>query len=784
MRYILLCLCPLLLFGNAREDEALFLNRIADFWEEGEFEIAKNQIQEFISLYPNSSSYDSLSSAIGDLFLKEKDYLKALASYEKITSPTVIERIFPHKLQCLYALKKYENIADECEQFLLSKEDLQVTYYLAISLYQQCLVSNEKESLFNRATPYFEKLLTSPLKAQIAAPYAHLLCMQKNFPKAAEIYLELGSDEMLFQAALIQAEYDKELSLKTFDSIKNAKPESAYNCLVLSFDLQKYEEIIHNKETTLCAISRTQIPMAHLFFGRSLFAMRQYSEASVEFEKYISEQTAISDNLHSALLTLLECAIQNKDLDAIENSIQKIALFYPEDDGISKGKFSKALIFRDINQFDIARQILKSLPETEAVLLELTYLCNQLNDYEKAREYALLCLSLDPSNSLAKKYFSHAVSMIANTSIEGKHQLINDLRELKDPTFNYLLAKTYFNLHEYQEALPLLLHQIENESDPDILNDLYLMSALCYRDGFQDLNHFCLYGEKTTSNTIHSTLFNAYLLLSDHEKAAFHLFSALKANLPISSDNLFWLAQHFITQGNTVDATIVLESMTDKKPEAVLALSKIYHQNHREEEAAVLLEGISELDDASLLLGEIYAKQGKIEEAQKLFAKVCQDSSSLKTYVGASACLQSMRLQALSEGLLSQYKNLILQKNISNEPLYLEAALDYVALQTQRHDGDLAKKIALLKKIKEDFENTEDLLSKDYHAARLARPDQDAVYQAYMKFLEAEIFETESLLEPEEQKELQAKAKDILLRIVEEKAHPALVERANQCLNP
>jgi tetratricopeptide (TPR) repeat protein len=772
MRYLLICLCPLLFWGNVNEEEALFLNRIADFWEEEEYTIARNQIHEFLALYPNSSSSDSLSSALGDLFLKEKNYTKALDSYEKIIDAKVTARIFPHKIQCYYALKAYDKLATECENYLQTTDDLQITYYLAIALYQQCLVAEEKENFISRATPYFEKLFTSSLKGQIAAPFAHLLCLQKNFPKAAEIYLETQTHDSLFQAALIQAEYDKELSLKTFESIKNSKPESAYNCLVLSFDLQKYEEIINSKDSILQTIPHARLPMAHLFFGRSFLALQRYTEAVCEIEKYIAEQSQTSDTLHAALLTLLDASLKTKDLKVVDESLSKIASFYPDDDSILKGKFSKALILRESNEFEKAMSELEALPKTKDVLIELIYLCNQIKDWTKAREYSLLALSQDPDNQILKNYFIHSVTALANANIDGKKQLIEDLKNVS----SYLVAKTLFSLREYQQALPLLLEQSESE-------DVFLMIALCYRDGFKDLPSFCYYAEKAPlTGELHSALYNAYISLGNTELAVSHLFSAFQAGISISSENLFWLSQRL----NPNDAVVVLESIENKTPETMLALGKLYHLSNRNEEAVMLLEGITELDEAALILGEIYARFGKTEEAQKLFAKVCQDSSSLKTYLGASACLQSIRLQKFNENpekVLSQYKNLILQKNISNEPLYLEAALDYVAIQTELHGRDQAKKLTLLQKIKRDFETHDDLLSNDYHAARQMMAEQDAIYRSYMDFLEAEMLMTQSRLESDG-KELQAKAKDILLKIVDEKAHPAIVERANQCLNP
>lgn len=781
MRYLFFCVCPLLLFGNVDQEEALSLNRISDFWEEGEYEITRHQIQEFLTLYPNSPSCDMLRSAIADLYLKDKNYSESLICYEKITDPQVSERIFPHKLQCLYALKMYDKVTDLCENFLIDHEDLQITYYLAISLYQQCLTASEKEPWIERASPYFEKLFFSPLKGQVAAPFAHLLCLQKNFPKAADIYLENGSEESLFQAALIQAEYDKELSLSTFEKIKNSNPDYAYNCLVLSFDLQKYSEIIDHKIDIIQTVPLAKIPMAHLFIGRSYFALEQYSEAIVEIEEYVSKQSSASENLHSALLTLLDCSIHLKDLASIENHLTRLSSYYPQDEALFKGKFSQAILLRDSHHFERAKQILESLPQTPETLLELSFVCSQRGDWAQARNYALLVLSSQNDHPIAKNYFLQSTVALANASVEGKKQLVEDFKTLSDPNLSYLLAKTCFNLQEYEEAIPRLLESLETNADKS--EDIYLMLALSYRDGFQDLQNFCMYGEKAPSLEMHSALFNAYLDLRETEKAVHHLYTVFKGNGEISSLNLFWLAEQLFKQSRLQDACLVIESIPEKTAEARLLLGKIYHQEQRDEEALTLLEGISDSDESTFLLGQIYLKLERIEEAKNSFAKV---TSGLRTYLGASACLQNIRLQEPSEHVFNQYKNLILQKNISNEPLYLEASLDYINLQTELHGKDPYKRIALLKKMKKDFENEEDLLSKDYHLARLQNEKQDAIYQSYMNFVDAEILKTQSLIEQneEEQKGLQAKANDLLTRIIEEKSHPAIVSRANQCLNP
>lgn len=525
--------------------------------------------------------------------------------------------------------------------------------------------------------------------------------------------------------------------------------------------------------------------------GEAFFALQKFEEARNELEIFIASASDKSDLLHSALITLINAATQMKDLAAIDLSIEGMQSFYPGDIAIENGKFSKALLLREQNHLKEAKDILTSLPQKAEVLLELIHICNQLHLFEEAREKALFFLSEYGENancSFVKKYLIFASTELA-TTIDGKKQLLDDLKNFGDDSSKLLLAKTYFSLQQYGDALLLLLN-LDGDADT------YLLTALCYRDGFQDNEQFCEFGEKVFTvphssieeGPLHSALFNAYLELSKADaqiasKAKEHLFAAFIAKMPLASENLIWLSERFIEEGNSEIAISLLESVKEEKGRFLL--SKLYTENKRYEEAAALLEDIDN-PEARLLLGEIYVSLGKKEVAKELFSLLCQDSASLKTILGASACYKRAKLEVDQEQTLMLLKNLVLQKNITAEPLYLEASLDYIDVQEERHKEDPEKKLQLLEKTKRDFENTEDLLSKDYHAMRVSLEKQNHIYLSYMDLFDAEIIDAKSKLEsdPAEQKILQAKAKDLLLKIIEDNAHTALVARANKCLKP
>ena len=389
MRKFFYCLwiCPGLIFGDPSqweaksEGEALFLRRIADFWQEGEYQIAKSQMEEFLTTYPNSAFSDALSSALGDLALREKNYSTALNYYAKITNADLCARVFFNRMQCLYSMEWYATLADECEAFLQKElqdpqHQLQTTYYLAIALYQQCLnASKEPELLLKlaqRARPAFETLFQSEWKKEVAAAFAHLLCILKEFPRASSIYSDLAQqtpeaeEDLFFQAALIQAEYDKEGAAKAFEIIaykgKGKAQEAAYNRLVLCFDAGQYETILQERDQFLSQIPPDRLGMGHLFIGRSWLATHQYPEAKEALKHYLLTASS-GETLRNALIFLIDASFRSDDRASLELALARLHTSFPNDPEIAKGRFSRALMLKKEQRLDEARQELNALIE-------------------------------------------------------------------------------------------------------------------------------------------------------------------------------------------------------------------------------------------------------------------------------------------------------------------------------------------------------------------------------------------------------------------------------------
>jgi len=871
------------------EEEALFLRRIADFWQEGEVQLAKNQMEEFLFQFPESAFSDLLCVALGDLYLREKNYQNAVNFYVRVAAPEFSRRVFLSRMQCLYHMQWYATLADECEQFLQQEESLeenqklQGSYYLAIALYHQCLNAGKDpdalQKLAERAQPYFEMLFHSELSAEVGGAFAHLCCILKDFPKASQIYLDLAKsdpssrEEMLFQAALIQAEYDKDLAIQSFSEIarggeKRAK-EAAYNRMVLSYETGHHDEIVQAKEEFLDQMPQEREGMAHLFLGRSFLALKKYSEAASELKTYLQDAKP-SETLRPAILSLLESSYQAGDLLTLDDGIHKLKELYPTDQELPKALFSRVQILKKNQKLQEAHAELEGLianfpqfPQKAQVLFELAHLDYQSKSWITCRAAAHTFVNQFPNHDLAPyawRYLVSASSELANEDESLKEQLAFDIESLlrqknilsisERCDWQFLLAKSIFELHSYDKAAKILESLLASKTPFSQEANAALLLALCFRDGAADLARFCQKAEEALSQKatllgsaqIHSALFNAYLEQSQSRpellaKAADHLYEAFVAKADLQSENLLWLADVYYKQlqeeiENDAISSLPLAQRTisifermlksshlENSDEALFLepalckLAKLYSLLGRIDDQIRLLEKLTaqypsfpDLEwsceqQAKLLLAEGYAKTGKVEKASELFGSILSSNATIKNAIAASASLQSARLKlgevfqkkpAQSnpdlEKVIAQLKNLIIQRTLSNEPLHLEAALDYIDLQTKLENPSKAvqKKLQLLLKTKGDFEQKDDLLSKDYHEARSKLPRKDRIYNGYMQLIDAQILTLKAELakEPQQQKELQAKAKDLLLHIVEEQVHPSLVGRARQQLRP
>ena len=157
------------------------------------------------------------------------------------------------------------------------------------------------------------------------------------------------------------------------------------------------------------------------------------------------------------------------------------------------------------------------------------------------------------------------------------------------------------------------------------------------------------------------------------------------------------------------------------------------------------------MENAYFEMALVFQKLKELDQAIVYFSKVIAMNN--RSYFNLASNLHLARLslatidkkdfkidnpQVVAE--LSSLKNIKLQKNLQNEPIHLEAALDYVEMQSKIEDN-IDTKLSLLKRVKQDFTQTDDIISNDYQSSKKIYPDKERVLQAYLMFIDAKILQ-------------------------------------------
>jgi hypothetical protein len=765
------------------EEEALFVRRVLELWKDEDYGILEGQLKNYLTIRPHTPFRDFFLLLIGDTALKNKNFADAIAYYSNIKDPALKEEALAKRWQVFYQMGEYVQLYREtsASPFPLTDEGV---FFFAEAAFREALsllkISGHEEqviSLFSEAIPAYETLLTKPVYASHAKLALAEIHRHLNRPQqAARLYMELAEEEenpeILFHAAGLLLQCDKEKAEHLFKSLASGPAsrasEAAYQWLLLLAEREEWDTIEQEREVFTSKLSFERLPTCYFYLGMHNFKKKKYDQATSDLEKCIDSSLP---RLYEkkAFMTLLLAACELQRWEVCEKAYQKIYMRFPEIAAEAsfilgsayqkggQGSFALQLFERVIYGFpgsDFAEKSAwekirlliseKKLAAAHSMILE--YLTTYQDTFRRSD---ILKLAVDVS--LAQLSETNVFDQLAADLERGLQERVYSQQEKREK--EHLLAKTYLKLGKKQLALELLL-AIE-DPDPLILTH-------CYLEEDVDYEKIIIYGEKALQlypkeHSLHLHLFNAYLALSKEtkekdftQKAAEHLESSIKF-FPISMENRLWLARYYAKE-DPMRAIPLLESILEnptsfkKFDNEGILLATLYQMYYRLEDAETLLNRIVALQqktalEAELRLAEIFIEKGEPTRADSLFEKLEQSAIPL---IACNACLQRARLDFPSEPEknLKKLHDLAARKSLVYEPVHLEAALEYAerkaSLLPKNEQAECL--LSLLEEVKASFTQQDDILSKDYHAARAYHPEKDLIYQAYMRYIDARIF--------------------------------------------
>lgn len=601
----------LLLSASSPQDpsqDVPLLRRIRDYWKEGDYVLAKKQIRIALDKYPTGTLAEELHLLLGDLYMQDGNFLSALEEYQSIQKEDLIEQSVYNKAICLYETKRAEELFQLSQSLSdysnhLNKNQIhQIHYLCAVSLYQQ-----GKPETMDSSIELFESCLKTEWATQSLAPLAQLY-LQKNDKKKAIFCLKTLAKvdpslapDLLFKAGLLTAESEPAAALELFDKVlhlpSSQKGLSAYNCLILQYEMQQFDKVVLTYEEYQGFLNPEQKITAIHLLGKSLYELKDYKKAPTYLLSHLDALPLPSQKNMYAMA--FECAYQTANIELYQELLQKASSLYQEKDVPAQFQ----LAFLDLLQaskylsshIEQSEKFLAKYPEHEQkakVLLSLGHSLYEANQWKAAEDAFRTFLESYPhseqKNHLLRLIVNCAGQQVKESSEEAlcvhRRHWLSQMQNVLDTPLALSakekelmlleLTRGLFQEGDYAKALVSSEELLVEFPDIAQKEELDLIQTICHLKDPESQLIFVLSAEKLLNSypqieqadSLRLQLFNTYLQLSEdpffadkedfQEKAAEHLYMVFeKKNFTLKAENIHWLAEYYEKTATTAESS-------------------------------------------------------------------------------------------------------------------------------------------------------------------------------------------------------------------------------------
>lgn len=789
--------------------EAFAVRRIIEFWKDQDYEIVKIQINDFLLKQPDSALCHPLRGILGDIYLHEGAYEQALSTYEQITDREVEKKIFINKLQCLYSLKRYPDLSNLAYGFLSQNsipEHQTADFYflLAESLLHQSIGALDEEiakQFATEAQKYYSVLEKTRHKDSAAFAIAETYRLLKKYPEAVAHYENLmqnyprRTDELSFQIANIQSNYDPENAMLGFKSIieknNDFTARAQFNLLSLYFRLEQYQDLLN--ESTGAPIPEEQSTAYTYMIGKSHYMTKQYELAVQSLQKLLDEKLASLDMLRNALLIQMNCHYELNREKEFSTALTEFVSTYPSDRELPKAFFMHAILCKRMDRLDLSKKILEEIitkypdfEDHESCLLEYALVNHDLKDWRTSYSYLSEFLEKFPNSShnISWKYYLSCCFHLQQDSDQTyytQEQFAKDLeRILQKPNifspeeyleYELVYAKMLYQIGQFADAIPIFSRYIDSSTLENHMADAHYYMALSHYHINSPPEYFytnmknamALQPALEEDIPVQLQLFNSYISHYNQvteaaqkndllEQAATHLYKAYTLQSTLELSNQLWLANYFYERADKDASSSDVDSISHNEKSKELFKNAILDDKDQIKldmsEASLEREIIT----YARLLHRVKEYTESIHLLEQCIEKNTELSHSGKYHKEALLLLaQGYHILQDSEKALQTYKKIVeLQPSevvIASDPILDEAylqisRLEFAALPTTERlitNPEVLKILSYLKDLQiRKYVDTEPLhleAAIEYADIRFAIAKQEEKYEKYLFFL-------------------------------------------------
>ncbi len=288
---ISICCASVFLLSLAPSQDIPLLKRVQEYWKEGDYSLAKKQIQSYLTKNPNSEIAEELHLLLGDLYVQEGNFLMALEEYAFLEKEELQKKVFYNKALCLYEEKQPQNLLNLYSEISaypnLTQEQIDsIRYLTGTSLFSSKNNQEKEEQTLSKITELFELCQGTAFEEHSLPSLIEIYLLQGEKTKAANCYLSLAKNNkeqapnLVFSAALLLTESNPEKALLLFKEVRALdapqKGEAAYNSIALQYSLKQFKDLLASYKEYSEVLNENELKKTSLLVGKSLYYLQDY----------------------------------------------------------------------------------------------------------------------------------------------------------------------------------------------------------------------------------------------------------------------------------------------------------------------------------------------------------------------------------------------------------------------------------------------------------------------------------------------------------------------------
>ncbi len=632
---LLLLLAACMLFANESED----LQFVVKLYANGEYRIAKLEIDKFLAAYPESRFVNDVSYLKADILLRDKRYDASREIFQKLYNGNVKSSIRAEVIlglaQCCYFMEDYTRAKELFQQFTSQfpqhEQNWLSFYYQGRIAYLKKTYRESSDLLasalrFKDDPKIYPALIQSMLKSGKAAEAEEMLTILENMP-GAQSYIEQARIFYL-QNMIDEGQYKAVLTYNKEAISPDSQYYDAYAKIIATafFETGDYRQAMEMLQT----IEKLD-DSAEYYLALAYMNLEQIDKARPLFEKLAKDSS--QSNIKANSQFYLAKIQGQSSLDTANQTLESFIASHPESSFISAARFQLGMNCFEQKSYLKANENFKKalselldnnsrekarfmIAETNFLLNKpddaLTAFTNYLTSYPngKFRDEALFKAGLI---RFQKRDFRQAKTdferLLADESDSGKNGMANfylgeiALNMAQDdqallyfqkslstgddiPLVHERIARIYFHKKDYDQALASL-RNIQSGSGIEfskalLTGDIYF-AMKSYRDAqIQYQNATDSASDETEREQARSRLAWTYYQLRDYSKAT-SLYNDLSASSADRSKFLLMAANAAFSADDFVSAADYFKQYLQGSPsgedkyKAILGIADSYY---------------------------------------------------------------------------------------------------------------------------------------------------------------------------------------------------------------